>query len=129
MRYVLANLILGAALLFGQAPSGRVETLLLPHALRPGENAWLEVQLGAIAHGAEVEIVTTSGQLLGVISPYGVRAGASAGTYTVPVPRAAISKRSLSVRISIRFYHSMRAPTLQEVKRPRIRITSAAEAH
>ncbi|HEY6972355.1 MAG TPA: hypothetical protein VJA94_24300 [Candidatus Angelobacter sp.] len=118
-----------AAIFLGQGATARVETLTLPHALRSGERAWLEIQVGTISRGAEIVVKTTSGRLLGVISPYGVRSGAPAGTYTVPVPPEAISKGQVSVQISIRYYHSQQAPTLEEVKRPRITITSSPDAH
>jgi hypothetical protein len=119
-----------AALIFfaflAQSGAGRLETLVLPHALRPGETAWLEVTVGAIPHDAEIEIAATSGRLLGVISPYAVRSGNEAGTYPVPLPPEAISNDRVSVRLS--FHHSglSRAPTQQEVKSIRLKIATAA---
>jgi hypothetical protein len=32
-----------------------LQTLVLPHKLRAGETAWLEVKAGAIPHRAEIE--------------------------------------------------------------------------
>lgn len=114
---------------FAQAAAGRVETLILPHALRAGESATLEIQVGAVSHGTEVEVRTMSGQLLGMISPFGVRSGNEAGTYSVPVPADAISNNHISVRLMLKYYQSQRAPTRQEVKRIRIRISGEAEKH
>ena len=112
-----------------QAAAGRVETLILPHALRAGESASLEIQVGQVSHGTEIEVETTSGRLLGVISPFGIRSGNEAGTYTVPVPVDAISNNQISVRLLLKYYHSQRAPTRKEVKSVRIRISDEAEKH
>src|SRR5258708_32106997 len=50
------------------AVDGRTMTLALPHPLRAGETAWLEVRLGVLERGVEVEIATAAGQALGGIS-------------------------------------------------------------
>jgi len=128
MQVVLLQLALGA-LLLTQAAAGRVETLALPHSLRAGESAWIEVQLGAVPHGTEIELETASGRLLGVISPFGVRSGNQAGTYTVPLPSDAISNGRVSIRLLLKHYQSQRAPTLQEVKSVRVRISDPPEKH
>lgn len=105
--------------------TGRVETLVLPNALRPGETAWLEVKVGVIARGAEIEIATTSGRVIGVISPFAVRAGNEAGTYTLPLPPEAISNDRVSLRLSLRYSGNSRAPTLQEVQSVHVKIGGA----
>ncbi len=104
---------------------GRVVTLALPHALREGETAWLEVKIGVIERGAEIEITTTTGQSLGVISPFGIRSGRQAGTYTVPVPADAISDNRVSLRVLLNQGGHARAPTAKEVKSIRVRIMPA----
>src|SRR5690242_139565 len=108
--------VLAFCVLFAQSSSERTETLVLPHALHPGETAWLEVKVGVIARGAEIDISTTSGRLLGVVSPFGIRGGSQAGTYTVALPADAISNGRISVRLSLNYYHAQRAPTREEVK-------------
>lgn len=119
-----------AALMFlallGQS-TGRVETLVLPNALRPGETAWLEVKVGVIARGAEIEIATTSGRLIGVISPFAIRTGNEAGTYILALPPEAISKDRVSLRLSLRYSGSSRAPTLQEVQSVHVKIADASD--
>ena len=121
--------VLALVALLAQSSAGRIETLVLPHTLRAGETAWLEVKVGVIARGAEIEITTTSGRLLGVISPFAIRSGNQAGTYTVPLPADAISNGRVSVRISLNQYHSQRAPTLTEVKSIRVKIAGAGDKH
>jgi len=128
MQGALIKLAL-VALLLAQAEAGRVETLALPHALRAGESAWLEVQVGAVTHGTEIEVATTSGRLLGVISPYANRSGNEAGTYTLPLPADTISDNHIAVRLLLKHYQSQRAPTLKEVRSVRVRITSADDKH
>jgi hypothetical protein len=116
--------------LLGQAPhapTGRVVTLALPHALRAGETAWIEVKVGVLEHKAEIEIETTAGQPLGVISPFGIRAGHPSGTYTVPLPAEAISHDRVSLRLFLdENGHPHRAPTPKEVTGVRVKIMPAA---
>lgn len=120
MRALLAVSAFFAFLM--QSGTGRIETLVLPHALRSGETAWLEVKVGAIPHGAEIEVTTTEGHLLGVISPFGIRPRKPAGTYTLPLPAEAISNGRVSVRISLNYAHKQRAPSRKEVKKIRLRV-------
>lgn len=124
MRVLLAALVFLA--LPPQPVAGRTETLSLPHALRAGESAWLEVKVGVIPKGAEIEITTTVGRPLGVISPFAIRPGNPAGTYTVPLPADAIAHGRVSLRLSLNYPgQSRRAPTLKEVKRLRVKVASA----
>jgi hypothetical protein len=100
------------------AADGRLVTLHLAHALREGETAWLQVQLGPLARGQQIEITTPEGRLMGVISPYGIRSGREAGTYTVPLPADAFSDTRISLRLSVDVTdHTQRAPTPREVKK------------
>jgi hypothetical protein len=97
--------------------AGAVTRLMLPHPLAPGEIAWIEVQVGAIARGREIEVTTASGQPLGVISPFGVRLGQDAGTYTLPVPPDAIRDGAVAVRLAItQPGRPPRPPTAEEVR-------------
>jgi hypothetical protein len=109
-----------------QQVHGRVMTLALPHALRAGETAWLEVKVGVIERGEEIEIQTTAGQQLGTISPFGIRSGQPNGTYTVPVPPGAIANDHLSLRLLIdQPGHAQRGPTMKEVSRVSVKIMPA----
>jgi len=120
MRALLAALAFFTIL--AQPSSGRIETLVLPRALHAGETALLEVKVGVITRGSEIELATTSGRPLGVISPFGIRSGNQAGTYTVPLPADAISNGRVAVQLSLRQGGSQRAPTKEEVKSIRVRI-------
>ena len=126
MHSPLAAVALFAVL--SQPPTGRAVTLVLPHALRAGESASLVVTVGVIPRGAEIEITTTSGRLVGVISPYGIRAGREAGTYTVPLAAEAINGRRVCLRLSLNANRTQRAPTTKEVKRVRATIQRARPA-
>jgi hypothetical protein len=123
--------ILALFALLAQATStaaGRVVTLVLPHALRTGETAWIEVKVGAIERGMEIEITTTAGRSLGVISPYGVRSGREAGTYTVPLPADAISDDRVALRVLLNHDGHQRAPTAKEVKSIRVKVMPAGRS-
>src|SRR5258708_3929628 len=102
------------------AEVGRKVVLTLPHELHVGEIVWVEVKVGIIERGADVEIKTEEGDLLGVISPFAIRTGHPAGIYTVPVPATAISKNRVALRVVFNDYQRpKRAPTSKEV--PEIR--------
>ena len=97
--------------------------LILPRALETGETVLVEVQLGTLSRGKEIEITTTSGRELGVISPHGIRTGHEAGTYTLPIPRDVLTKGRASIRLSINEPdRTRRAPTVDEVKNVRVKI-------
>jgi hypothetical protein len=120
----LALLVLLAQILAQTATVALAEdtTLVLPHPLRAGETAWIEVQVGPISRGRVINVTTSSGQPLGTISPFGVRMGQDAGTYTLPVPADAIRDGSVSVRLTIsQAGGPPRAPTAQEV--PSVKLT------
>lgn len=122
----LAVTLLSFALLAqaAAAPPGRVVSLPLPRATGAGEVMWVEVKVGVIERGAEIEVATKEGKSLGVISPYGIRAGAPAGTYTIPVPPDAASDGRVRLRLTLnRYGRAKRAPTAKEVKGIRLRIT------
>jgi hypothetical protein len=91
-------------------------TLALPHTLHAGEMAWIEVQVGVITRGQEINVTTTSGRDLGTISPHLVRSAQDAGTYSLPVPGAAIRDGHIDIRLAItQAGASPRAPTSAEV--------------
>jgi hypothetical protein len=90
--------------------------LVLPQPWGPRDAAVVEISLGALARGQEVTVTTASGMPLGTISPFGLRAGAEAGTYALPVPKEAVTDGRLSIRLSISQPGGSRAPTPQEVR-------------
>lgn len=105
-----------------QIDDAREMTLVLPHALRKGETAWLLVKVGAIGHD-QIQLTTQDGRPLGTISQFGVRSGKPAGTYTVPIPAEALSEGRLVLRLSVmQSGRAPRAPTAKEVKSLRLLI-------
>jgi len=124
MHTLLAALISFALLVQTAGAPGRVVNLVLPRSLAENESVVVELKLGVLARGAEIQVETTSGRMLGVISPYGIRSGNEAGTYTVPVPPEAISNQRVSLRITLSHNHSKRTPTTKEVRSVRLQITS-----
>jgi hypothetical protein len=111
-----AHLALNASAASAQGAT-RDLALQLPHPLAADQIVFIEVKVGQISRGQEVEVTTASGQPLGVISPFSVRAGQDAGTYTLPVPASALHDGRLSLRLAIsQFGAPPRAPTAEEVR-------------
>ena len=97
--------------------------LILPRGLETGETVLVEVELGTLPRGREIEITTASGRELGVISPHGIRTGHEAGTYTLPIPPDVFTKGRAVIRLSINQPdRTRRAPTEDEVKNVRVKI-------
>jgi hypothetical protein len=126
MQTLFATLISFALLVQTAGAPGRVVNLVLPRSLNADEGVVVELKLGVLTRGAQIEVETASGKMLGVISPYGIRAGNEAGTYTVPLPSEEISNGRVSLRITLSFNRSKRAPTTKEVRTVRLKITSPA---
>jgi len=106
----------------GGSATAQEMTLSLPRPLRPGEIAWLEVEIGPIGRH-EVIVSTAAGRDIGVISPFGVRAGQEAGIYPLPVPAEAIEDGHVVVRLSITQAGAPpRDPTGEEVRRVTVRV-------
>ncbi len=83
------------------------------------------MQIGALGRGESLEIATAAGRSLGVISPFGVRAGQDAGTYTVPVPADAVRDGRVALRLTVRQGDTSRPPTREEVRGVRLSIVGA----
>lgn len=106
----------------GGSAAAQELTLALPHPLQPGETAWLEVEVGPIGR-REVTVATASGRIIGVISPFGPRAGETAGVYALPLPAEAIAADRVTVRLTItQTSGAPRDPTGEEVRRATVRI-------
>jgi len=115
---------LALALLIAQvacAATRDYKTLMLPHPPKPGETAFVEVRVGALPTGHEIELTTDTGRMLGVISPHGIRPGRDAGIYTVPLPANVIRDGRVRVRLTItRAGAPPRAPSVDEVRGVRL---------
>jgi hypothetical protein len=126
MQMLFSTVFAFALLMQTSGAPGRVVNLVLPRNLNEGEGVAVELKLGVLERGDEVRVETMSGKLLGVISPYGIRSGNEAGTYTIPVPAEAISKNCVSLRIILdRHSRGKRTPTAQQVRSVKLTITSA----
>lgn len=126
MRRSAVLLALVASLAYGGGDSGMEQSLTLPHPLKAGASAFLEVQLGPLAPGERVRVTTLSGEPLGTISPFGPAARQSGGVYTLPVPSDAIHDGALSVRLTVTQSNAPpRAPAATEVQGVRLRAPDA----
>lgn len=117
------GLLLAILVLGGGSAAAQERTLPLPHPLQPGQFAWLEVEVGRIGRGQEVIVATAAGQTIGVISPFAIRTGQEAGTYTLPLPPGAIADGQVTVRLTItQVSGEPRVPTDEEVRRVVVRV-------
>jgi len=96
--------------------TARVMTLVLPRPLAKGSLAWIDLQLGRLGPGQEIDVTTATGRNLGTISPFGMRVGQDAGTFTLPVPADAIVDGRLTIRLAVTQSGAARAPTPEEVR-------------
>lgn len=124
MPTLFATLLSFALFVQTAGATGRVVNLVLPRSLNENESVAVELKLGVLERGDQIRVETSSGKLLGVISPYGIRSGNEAGTYTVPVPSDEISNNRVSLRITLdQHSRGKRAPTTKELRSVRLRIT------
>jgi hypothetical protein len=97
------------------------QTLTLPHPLKAGANAWLEVQVGPLAPGQRVRVTTLAGEAIGTIAPFGPAERRQSGVYSLPVPPDAIHDGALSVRVTVTQSNAPpRTPTATEVQSLRL---------
>ena len=101
--------------------------LTLAHALQANEMASIEVQLGLLAPGREIEVTTVAGRKLGVISPYGARPGQEAGIYTVPLPADVFVDGRVTLRLLVDQPggRAPRVPTTDEVRSVHLKVAVA----
>jgi hypothetical protein len=111
-----------------QAGNARKMTLVLPHSLREGEAAWLLVKVGDIGH-KQIRLTTQDGRPLGTISPFAIRSGQAAGTYSIPVPAEDFHHERLALRLSmVEAGDAQRAPTKEELESVRLVIRPVQKA-
>jgi hypothetical protein len=104
----------------GCATPEEMRRLVLPHVPRAGEGVVLLVDVGMLASGTEIEIRTADGHLLGIVSPYRIRAGQAAGTYSIPVPADRIEGDHVDVKLHVTASNQpKRAPRADEVRQIR----------
>jgi hypothetical protein len=72
------------------APQQEAVELALPRPAAAHEAVWLQVRVGALARGGQLRVLTAAGELVGAVSPFGAAARSQGGTYTFPLPKAAI---------------------------------------
>lgn len=118
---VLGWLVLPA--LGGGSALAQERILALPRPLQPDEIAWLVVEIGPIGR-REVTVSSATGEIIGVISSFGPRAGLQAGIYPLPLPPEAIVNGHVVVRLTISQEGApARDPTTEEVPRVTVRIS------
>lgn len=123
MNRTAAAIALALAMLFGQCGRAAAQNMMLtlPQPFDAGDSAYIEVQVGVIGPGHEIEVKTVDGRMLGVISPHGIRAGSAAGVYTLPLPADTICKGRVGIALMItRSDAAPRVPGADEVRGVRV---------
>jgi hypothetical protein len=111
----------------GCATAASALELVLPRAPLPGEQVVILVEVGRLGGAGEIEVATSDGRLLGVVSPYAVRAGQAAGTYTIPVAAERMDGDRIVVRLRVTSSHqAAHPPSADEVLS--VRAVIAADA-
>ena len=121
--------VIALAMLFAQCGRAAAQdmTLTLPQPFDAGDSAYIEVQVGVIGPGHEIEVRTADGRMLGVISPHGIRAGRAAGVYTLPLPADAICNDRVGITLMItRSDAAARVPDVDEVRGVRVVVNDGA---
>jgi hypothetical protein len=75
--------------------------LILPRPAADREAVRLQISVGELARGARLRVSTGNGVLLGTVSPFGVRRGQAAGSYTLPLPATAIVNGRVELRLEV----------------------------
>jgi hypothetical protein len=82
----------------GLAGEGSID-LALPRPAGASEAVWLQVSVGMLPPGAQLEIRARSGELLGSLSPFATPRGQGAGAYLVPLPESVITNGRVELRL------------------------------
>ena len=114
LRLVLASAAILAA---GHARAVELTLARMPVA---HEEVWLEITLGALPRGAQLRIDAPDGTLIETISPFGVRAGESAGTYRVALPQNLVAQGKVRVDLAVLGDGPVHSPTSDEVDSVRL---------
>src|SRR4051812_14755948 len=62
----------------------------LPREVAKGEAVRAMVSVGTLRRGEKIVVRTSSGEIAGSVSPFGIKPGQKAGIYPIPVPHNAI---------------------------------------
>ena len=89
----------------------------LPHPLAPGSGAFLEIQVGALAPGQRLRVLSMNGAVIGTVAPFGPAARRAVGTYTIPVSPDLIHDGKLFFTVSlVESSRPARDPTTMELR-------------
>ena len=116
MRLLTAALLTLLAFGASEADAAGRYTLVVPRAAAADEALAVQIRIGVLKHGSEID-VASGAVLLGTVSPFAIRGKHEAGTYNVPLPGT--MRRGTRVTIGLTLTHfgdKPRAPTAQEVR-------------
>jgi hypothetical protein len=109
-------------LLWAHIAIGRPIAVPITRPLASGETAFLEVVVGELEHGVEIDVRREDGRLIGVISPFGARSSKAGGTYSIPIPAELLVGTSLALVFVVEKQGCPnRPPTRKEIPNVRLR--------
>lgn len=81
------------------AEDGRMIELVAPHALERADKIELQITVAALPADSRVVVRTEQGEIVGVVTPFGLRPAES--TATITVPRRALIDGRLRLRLQV----------------------------
>ena len=95
----------------------REVTLTLPRTPAHDEAVRLIISAGVLPHGSSIIVRTMDGEIAGVVSPFGIRPGQPAGSYTIALPNTALKDGKVSVKLEVKQegIEEVRPPNEQEL--------------
>ena len=105
-------------------------TLESPRAPVYHETIHAMVSVGSLRRGDKIVVRTMTGEIVGTVSPFGIRSGQKAGVYPIPIPRAALVNRTVKLRLEVvpsAPDSIVRPPTDSEVENVKLKLSEADE--
>lgn len=93
----------------------------LPRLPATDERLLIEVDVGVLGAGDELVLRTLDGELVGTVSPHGIRAGHAAGTYVVPVPATIAATHIVNRRLPIEILIERAGASVRPARRDEVR--------
>ncbi len=98
------------------AAAARIVMLIVPRTVPASANLVLRVRAGVLPRSAEIDVYG-DGTLLGTVSPFALRGGHAAGTYTIPLPNRLAHRGRVAIRLVLTQAGAPpRAPTSRELR-------------
>jgi len=101
----------------GGSRSAKAVTLKIPRQPNEGEMIHIQVPVGKLDKGTQIDVLTSKGELVGTVSPFGIQAADIGGVYSIAIPASEVvdARIELFLEIEEKEGGAKRAPTNAEV--------------